>query len=288
MKGIYANTFEKIPIKYELATRYSGVSSWIKEGPHLVKTSIHVSPKHSYPFIQYRFKNIAHIHLGALVNHSSKEDTIQHIFSRPGLYGKVSTYPIQIDSYVYKDLQGLIIDYKGSGVSLFKYTETLQAVSAIINFSIPSYKTEFKIKSTQFTYNASKEGQGLTATLSTLIMITNNPHRFTLGIREYTWKSSIKTDSLYRPYDVLYSFYESSFLKQFSTNKLTYFNYQTETHIEKTRVLFTHNHYLNVPLYFSKISLEYPLHYNVGILLQIFNSSGNSKTGIDLRVIMKN
>ena len=290
---VNASPVQRYPFKFEISTHYSGVSSWAKYNDHFLKGSYHINRSDAFGNITYNYAHLASLRLGSLLNETTSDLTLNHFFLTQGICVLLTPKPYQLSGYYLNNYKKLSARFGDFGASVDREesvisSDYLTTLSVFGSYKIASYKTTIRANFWNLIPSDTDTlGYGLKLEAKTIVMLNKNPHRFGVGNMYYSWKESLVKTAYFEPDDYLFSFYDQLRQKRFKSTESLYLSYETSTTIEKTRLYFDMFAYTTWNLFLTKLTIEYPLDYNLGLLTQLFYSTGLSNYGVRVNVIWK-
>jgi hypothetical protein len=290
---VNASPVQRYPFKFEISTHYLGVSSWVKYNDHFLKGSYHINRSDAFGNITYNYAHLALLRLGSLLNETTSDLTLNHFFLTQGICVLLTPKPYQLSGYYFNDYKKLSARYGDFGASVDREesainSDFLTTLSVFGSYKIESYKTTISANFWNLIPSDTDSlGYGLKLETKTIVMLNKNPHRVGMGNMYYSWKEPLVKTVYFEPDDYLFSFYDQLRQKRFKSTESLYLSYETSTTIEKTRLYFDMFAYTTWNLFLTKLTIEYPLDYNLGLLTQLFYSTGLSNYGVRVNVIWK-
>tara|TARA_Y100001970_G_scaffold7879_1_gene9008 strand:+ start:2432 stop:3355 length:924 start_codon:yes stop_codon:yes gene_type:complete len=291
--SLLASSINRLPFKYEISSHYPGLSSWYKHNDHFFKGSFHINQRDAFGHVTYQYAHLASIRLGALLNEKTSDLTINHFFLSPGISVSLTPKPYQITGYYFQNLKKVSAQFDGFGASIDREesainSDYLTTLSVFGRYQIDAYKTTLNANFWNLIPSETDHaGQGINIESKTIVMLNKRPHRFGVGNLYYSWKQTPTQSTYFEPSDYLFSFYNQLRQKRFQTTNSFYVSYETSTTIEKTTLYLDVFAYTAWNLLLTKLTIEYPMDYNLGILTQLFYSTGSSGYGARVNVIWK-
>jgi hypothetical protein len=290
---VNASPVQRYPFKFEISTHYLGVSSWVKYNDHFLKGSYHINRSDAFGNITYNYAHLALLRLGSLLNETTSDLTLNHFFLTQGICVLLTPKPYQLSGYYFNDYKKLSARYGDFGASVDREesainSDFLTTLSVFGSYKIESYKTTISANFWNLIPSDTDSlGYGLKLETKTIVMLNKNPHRVGMGNMYYSWKEPLVKTVYFEPDDYLFSFYDQLRQKRFKSTESLYLSYETSTTIEKTTLYFDMFAYTTWNLFLTKLTIEYPLDYNLGLLTQLFYSTGSSNYGARVNVIWK-